>query len=295
MTHYPRGDIKLIAYASDASIRKCLDNAQPNSYSNLDWDQNRWAREDDENALITLAPGQTLSGTGFSIKGHEEVANTVSNPIFWRDNHISWLCKTLKRIQEAQPSFLSVTLETQDVTRWRMAWQAFGKYEHLSGHVCRRSKDMPEIFDIIEEKRLMFGFSVAALVYGGLHALAWFAHFNTSIEQLLWRISACVVMGGLPVAFGLLALTKLLVVLEDWQRFSWDNIKYEAFNIVISNPWLEGGSMGICIILILELVIAIAYPLARVYLVVECFISLSHLPAGVYDVPDWAAYFRSIS
>lgn len=38
-----------------------------------------------------------------------------------------------------------------------------------------------------------------------------------------------------------------------------------------------------------------AYALARAYLVVECFINLSHLSAGVYDVPNWAAYFPHMS
>ena len=38
-----------------------------------------------------------------------------------------------------------------------------------------------------------------------------------------------------------------------------------------------------------------AYILARAYLAVECFINLSHLPAGVCNVPRWAAYFLHIS
>ena len=34
------------------------------------------------------------------------------------------------------------------------------------------------------------------------------------------------------------------------------------------------------------LALTLAYILARAYLAVECFINLSHLPVGVYDVPS---------
>lgn len=40
------------------------------------------------------------------------------------------------------------------------------------------------------------------------------------------------------------------------------------------------------ILTVLGLLVLPAYVSARVYLVVECFINLSHLPAGVYDVPS---------
>jgi hypothetical protein len=38
-----------------------------------------------------------------------------------------------------------------------------------------------------------------------------------------------------------------------------------------------------------------AYMWARVYLVVESFISLGHSPAGVYDLPSWSSYVPHIT
>ena len=32
----------------------------------------------------------------------------------------------------------------------------------------------------------------------------------------------------------------------------------------------------------------VAYVLARACLVVECFINVFHLPAGVFDTPEWS-------
>lgn len=40
----------------------------------------------------------------------------------------------------------------------------------------------------------------------------------------------------------------------------------------------------------LDLLTILTHFLARAYLAVECCICVSHLPAGVYDVPDWSAY-----
>lgn len=125
---------------------------------------------------------------------------------------------------------------------------------------------MPDIF---EQKRLIFGFSITAVVYGGLHALAWFADFSSSTEQLLWRISAAIVMGGFPAAMGVFVVVGLFYnTRDDWDTY---------------------------LALTLSILILLAYILARAYLVVECFINLSHLPAGVYDVPQWSSYFPHIA
>ena len=208
----------------------------------------------------------------------------------------------------------AIFLSQRDVTRWKFASraaQAIGKdIDHgnhpnsialyLYRNFSLRCEDWPNLDDVLNAPFLQLGFVLAALVYGGLHALAWFAHFNTSTEQLLWRISACIVMGGLPVAFGLLALIKPLVKPKGWSRISWYSFKYYGFKDSITricyvNSWRNWGRLGICIMVHLLYLVGIVYALARAYLVVECFISLAHLPAGVYDVPQWAAYFPNIS
>ena len=149
-----------------------------------------------------------------------------------------------------------------------MAWHAQKLMEtyQISSALTQRCKDWPNIDDILELP-IAIGFTTVALVYGGLHALAWLAHFDSPTEQLLWRISACVVMCGFPV---------LLALLKNFDHLSTGYyidrvIEYAAYFVLLS------------------------YVLARAYLVVECFINLSHLPAGVYDVPQWATYFPHIS
>ena len=207
-----------------------------------------------------LLPSERLPGTGFRIHKHI-------------------------RLDEFQFPMPNVNLTTSDVVRWKMAWQARASlesqdrdfnwfYDFIRRPSFRqRCKDFPSI-DRIKELPIMIGFSSATLVYGGLHALAWFAEFSSPTEQLLWRISASAVMGGLPTIF---AINRLIDLLR--RR----NYPFNRFASVLEQ--LE----------LLIYPIALAYVLARAYLVVECFISLSHMPAGVYNVPDWAAYFPHIS
>ncbi|KAL8720713.1 MAG: hypothetical protein Q9181_007860 [Wetmoreana brouardii] len=183
------------------------------------------------------------------------------------------LCKILD-----QP-LPNVELNTRDLTRWRMALRAMQGFlrsnadddiavERLrqqlrySKLIVYRCGDWADISDIFEEKRVALPFCVAGIIYGGLHALAWFARFNSWVEQLLWRISACMVMGGLFIILSLEKVNNSSYLVDTWE--------------------------------ILIYPVLLAYMLARAYLVVESFINLSHLPAGVYDVPRWTVYFPHV-
>ena len=207
-----------------------------------------------------------------------------------------------------------IPLSQRDVTRWKSASraaQAFGKdgdhenHLHMTAYIfwdfSVRCEDWPNLDDVLDAPFLQLGFVLAALVYGGLHALAWFAHFNTSTEQLLWRVSACIVMGGLPVVFGLFALIRpLKILVVGWSGVSWHDFKIYGFKDSIMEIYSKDSlgnwaKLGIWILFRLLYLVGIVYALARAYLVVECFICLAHLPAGVYDVPQWAAYFPNIS
>ena len=160
-----------------------------------------------------------------------------------------------------------------------MAWRAIQRspknFVPYADFFSKRCKDWPEMEDMIKLP-IALAFSVTALAYGGLHALAWHAYFKSPTEQLLWRISACVVMGGMP-------LLLLTAKLEDSLP--------KIFNYRPSIP----RSLISYLVRLTLMLFVLAYALARAYLVVECFISLAHLPAEVYDVPSWASYFPHIS
>lgn len=233
--------------------------------------QRQHSQGDDDLDSIRLAPGTFIPGTGFKVKNLDE-----------------WYAVMSDEIKESCPPLPDLNLTTQDINRWKMAWRAFeackqpgyGDSYRFSGMTfVRRCHDLPDLKDP-SDFYLTLGLSAAAMVYGGLHALAWSAHFSSSIQQLLWRISACVVMGGFP-PFYLVRLWHLYLNKLYWRELN----KHKIRALQCCSLLARYGSF-----LVLGL-----YLSARAYLVVECFLQLSHMPAGVYAVPRWSAYFPHIS
>ena len=170
-------------------------------------------------------------------------------------------------------SLPSVQLQGLDVKRWNLASEAprFPSEENAAkGHsgsiyetiLVRRCEEL--IWRSTSRSAVPF-FSVAGFVYGGLHALAWSATFDSNHQRLLWRISSCVVMGGCP-----------FVILQAHCINKWGKRSDKLLNLMV----------GLSILL---------YVLARGYLVVGCFINLFNLPIGVYKVPRWTAYVPHIT
>ncbi|KAL8643969.1 MAG: hypothetical protein Q9226_008006 [Calogaya cf. arnoldii] len=201
--------------------------------------------------------------------------------------------KSMLKGPNAITALPSLNLTKQDINRWKMAKRAAESMKTLQstdGMKCngipftRRCTNTPEalnlratggqFFVIGFTDPLAFGFGAAAMVYGGLHALAWNAEFHSPIEQLLCRISCVVVIGRIPTS---IAVSRLMCLLG-FQIDSWVAV------LLISTPRV-----------LIAYSLTSAYVLARLYLVVECFIQLSHLPAGVYDMPEWSSYFPHIA
>ena len=241
-----------------------------------------------KDSSITLGPGQTLPGTGWRIRHPRELD-------FLRDIFAPWVEESLRGHKEVPkndredhdheerprdyPSLPTIQLTTRDVTRWKMAWRSVDAFQQAGGQrevvgppfimwrsFTWRCGDWPDVYEF-DGLPMLLSFSAAGLIYGGLHALAWFAHFDSPTERWLWRVSACVVMGGLPVIY---------VV---WRRSFATSL--ERYIYIVEYFFLRLATL--------------IYFLARGYLVVECFINLFNLPAGVYDVPSWPAYFPHIS
>ena len=242
--------------------------------SNYDAQLEQGTRHDEDNEMTPtlLGPGKFLQGTGFQLKSELDD---------WERSTYS------ERVGvNALPRFPTIELTSSDVTRWKMA-SRFIKRFYFDPIIQRRCEDWPDV-DLISELPIALGFGVAALIYGGLHALAWSAHFDSLTEQLLWRMSACVVMGGVPICYIMRSLGdyceyhhvrgSIRKGKNFWFRVMWivlDCIEYPSFALFY--------------------LILLAYILARAYLVVESFINLSHLPAGAYDLPRWSTYFPHFS
>jgi len=124
-------------------------------------------------------------------------------------------------------------------------------------------------------RQFVIGFWVAGLVYGSLHLTAWNASFNTYAQEVLWKTSALSIsLSGFGLALWI-AFFRLIEWLND-QVWEWLYTTLAVLTLGIGNLLL------------------VHYAFSRVYLVVECFLSIPHLPASVYEVPIWSQYFPHI-
>jgi hypothetical protein len=129
--------------------------------------------------------------------------------------------------------------------------------------------------------------SIVALVYGGLHLLAWNAPFHTRIEETLWKISGIFVasIGPMSIAYaGLLSVTdKLFRHIGPWPITHWNPLNVYQF-LYVSEDIVEkiNKFFGVSYLLF--------YLFARVYLVVECFIEVAYLPDSAFTTPVFTRY-----
>ncbi|KAL8755004.1 MAG: hypothetical protein Q9199_003934, partial [Rusavskia elegans] len=232
---------------------------------------------DDESLVGILKPGQRDLATGIRLKGPEEVRDWVNED-----------CEYTAPVPQ-----LSYT--QQDVNRWMMAGRACATFvrddlptdttENVAPFV-RRCGDFR--FIEVSKASVAVGFGAVAMIYGGIHAFAWLAYFRSTTEQLLWRVSTCIVTGGIPVMYAIVTITDWHYELKSSLERS--DMVGEVCGLVgrfvtIADLRRRRGDKGFIILVlgsILFWTVVLLYVLARVYLIGECFIQLTHMPADVY-------------
>lgn len=136
---------------------------------------------------------------------------------------------------------------------------------------------------------------------GVTHIIAWNAPFSSMAESIMWRLSGVTLF----IPFVIVALQCLHYIVKrislsiHSQILSIDPIpnsparwlsKY--WERLLDSKGFEWTTMILFYILgILALCI---YILARVFLIVECFVSLTYVPYTVFTVPNWSSYFPHI-
>lgn len=131
----------------------------------------------------------------------------------------------------------------------------FGRQSQLS-HQMNFSYDVSYLIDIpsaTDFELIIFLFVFLSLAYGGIHLAAWNFQFPSVTEQLVWKIACIIIMTTTATA-------------------------------MLSIPYFESNSLTFERWMITLLVLSI---LARTYLVVESFISLRHVPIGVFAALPW--------
>lgn len=128
------------------------------------------------------------------------------------------------------------------------------------------------------------GISIAGVIYGGLHLSAWGAPMSHVI-RMLWRISSIVV-----ASTGVMWLPIQCYIKLDSAVLKNEATRGEIlYYIGIWRKEIER------VMLTYMAALAVVYAAARIFLVVECFINVRHLPASTFEVPTWSQYFPHIS
>ena len=181
--------------------------------------------------------------------------------------------------------------------RWALAAEAMSIYPAIASRVMPRESIQdgervrwfePTVEELVDDTvgnwatgnllRAMSGFVMgmvvwsASMAYGGIHAMAWDGHFPSETEARLWRTSSvCVAGSGLTwIMINMLART--------FPRFKayWKEVE------TLRAHWTSLICLGS-----LPILCGIANLLARIYLVIESFISLRKLPASAFDTTEW--------
>lgn len=112
----------------------------------------------------------------------------------------------------------------------------------------------------------------ASMAFGGIHAAAWHNYFPSDAEAWIWRCSATYISWSGLVWLTINLSAKMFKPIDDlWmgQRLS-------------RAPWVRSWLLAILCALCGSL-----YIFARLYLVVEAFMSIRQLPVGAYQTPAW--------
>ncbi|KAF2107619.1 hypothetical protein BDV96DRAFT_653694 [Lophiotrema nucula] len=121
----------------------------------------------------------------------------------------------------------------------------------------------------VHKDRLKSVLAFVAAAYGALHIAAWNEYYPTKVERLLWIVSSMAI-GSSGIALWCFFLAKQSIESFDIFGTLWSRSK--AFSIIGRFVFLP------------------LFVLARIYLVVEAFVSLRKAPIAVYQTPEWSEF-----
>jgi hypothetical protein len=167
-----------------------------------------------------------------------------------------------------------------------------------------------DVFDILKifgKLSDLYSFTLLAMAiiiipaaYGGIHLGAIHTQFPSEIELTLWKSSCIILLGFVGLLLlgilGILALIGVFLILNTYlpaaiksRLESW----IHGLDRLFGKDWLGWGSLYdlalITLFTIASIVlisVVLLYVAARVFIVVESFISLRHVPIGVYRTPN---------
>ena len=134
------------------------------------------------------------------------------------------------------------------------------------------------------------------MAYASFHLIGWNLSFPTNTERILWRVSS------LAIA----ATVFIFWMCENYQGGvragvyrKWERTLFPARAAVReAKETINGNEKNVTLVPLWEKIIsvplALAYSLARGYLIVAVFVGLRSLPVGAFDTVDWLKFIPHI-
>jgi hypothetical protein len=138
---------------------------------------------------------------------------------------------------------------------------------------------------------LAVGLTLAGGCYGGLHLTAWTCQFPSYAETVLWRAASITILATGPsvIAF-LLSIAFANSIRNAGRRWLQERRAFwAAYALGFLMSFTIIGAATLCLLW------GLWYILCRVFIVVECFIMLAHLPESTLEIPTWARYIPHIT
>jgi len=139
----------------------------------------------------------------------------------------------------------------------------------------KESITRPDMF-LVSLRFMVLSMALSGL-YGGVHLTIWGQSFPSYMEEVMWKVSCLLIICCIPfVVISALFTFPLAGVLEDKREYQG---KKSLYNII-------SGSF-----FALMFPIGLGYIAARVFIIVESFLSLRRSPVGVFLSPEWVELF----
>jgi hypothetical protein len=125
--------------------------------------------------------------------------------------------------------------------------------------------------------------SIACLltgIYGGVHMVAWGWPFPSYSEEIMWKLSCFLIVFTVPALVLLLGFAVFLEKADESTEWRTSN---EGF--------CTGSVRFDMFLLIMLFILGLGFLFARVFIIVESFISLRRAAVGVFVSPEWVELF----
>ncbi|KAI9675860.1 MAG: hypothetical protein M1822_008869 [Bathelium mastoideum] len=188
-------------------------------------------------------------------------------------------------------------LTDKDILRWRRASLNLKK---LSASDCIDDKRLRKNYFRKRAKNYLgssggyiraFAFVFLLALYGGVHFSVRNEHFPTRSELLIWLVSCYILLGAAALVFPITTSAQILrQICHDTDDGQPERILNPPVDFFFLCHWEADSVIIGCVSIMWACIFGLLYTFARLFLVIESFISLRSVPLGVYYTPNWTGY-----